>query len=44
MEELDLKIENYNLKDLLNLFHLKHKLDKKRFEKGERNGIENTSR
>ena len=33
MEELDLKIENYNLKDLLNLFHLKHNFDKKDLKK-----------
>ena len=33
MEELDLKIENYNLKDLLNLFHLKHNLIKKDLKK-----------
>ena len=33
MEDLDLQIENYNLKDLLNLFHLKHNFDKKDLKK-----------
>ena len=33
MEDLDLQIENYNLKDLLNLFHLKYNFDKKDLKK-----------
>jgi hypothetical protein len=33
MEDLDLQIENYNLKDLLNLFYLKHNFDKKDLKK-----------
>ena len=43
MDDFDLDIDNYQLEDILNLFHLDYKFDRDSMKKAG-NGIKSTSR
>ena len=44
MSDFDLNIDNYDLEDLLNLFHLKYEFDENDLKLAKSKSIKNTSR
>ena len=44
MEGFDLNLDNYDLADILNLFHLNYDFKKERYEKSKKHSFKNSPR